>query len=97
MQLFNADGVKLRRDDRSCRWRLRLGARLGNQSNMSIVVQPGPYTDYIGSDTQRCQYRWTEHGGISFTAGEDKNLGVVGLSRKDGGICRAPVGDPVGH
>ena len=60
---------------------------------ISIVVQPGPYTDYMGTDENRCQYRWTQHNGLTAAASGD--LGAVGLARKDGGNCRAPVGAAV--
>ena len=97
VQVFNSNGVKLAETTSGTSGGFRFTAKLGNQSNMSVIVQPGPYTDYMGTDEQRCQYRWTQHGGVYYTAGDDTDIGPVGLSRKEGGNCRAPLGDPVKH
>ena len=69
--------------------------RLTEQSGVSIVVQPGPTTDYLGDPATHCEYSSSKHGGIVLEVGVERDLGPVGMLRKAHGTCLAPIGDPV--
>jgi hypothetical protein len=90
VQLWNADGTKLvettSRDDGG----FTLSGPLTTQSDLTIVVQPGPYTDYLGQQGQECQYEQTEHAGAFVTAGQQNDIGETTIDRLPGGNCNAP-------
>ena len=72
VQLFNADGVKLGRDDRSADGQASDSAHaLATSRTCPSWCSPGRTPTTWAATAQRCQYRWTQHGGVSYTAGED--------------------------
>ncbi|GAW50738.1 MULTISPECIES: carboxypeptidase-like regulatory domain-containing protein [unclassified Nocardioides] len=71
--------------------------RLAAQSGVTILVQPGGTSDYLGDPATRCEYTSTKHGGIVLETDVERDLGPVGMTRKARGTCLAPIGDPVTH
>lgn len=90
--LYDADGNELDETTSASDGSFILNGQLATQSGMTVVVQPGPYTDYLGTSSQRCEYQATEHDGVSVTTGEETQLGSVGIDRKTDGTCNAPTG-----
>jgi hypothetical protein len=71
--------------------------RLAAQSGVTVVVQPGGTSDYLGDPATRCEYTSSKHGGIVLETDVERDLGPVGMIRKARGTCLAPIGDPVTH
>jgi hypothetical protein len=95
VQLLNQKGVVIATTTSDADGAFLMDKRLGAQSGVSVVVQPGPTTDYLGDPATRCEYTSSKQGGIVLETGVERDLGPVGMVRKARGTCLAPVGDPV--
>ncbi len=51
------------------------------QSDVTIIVQPGPDSDYLGTEPNRCQYVRTEHADFDVTENEHSFVGDLGIDR----------------
>ncbi|MCB0895293.1 MAG: carboxypeptidase regulatory-like domain-containing protein [Nocardioides sp.] len=51
------------------------------QSDVTLVVQPGPYSDYLGDEPLRCQYVRTPHPGYSVLEDEDNFVDLLTINR----------------
>lgn len=71
VQLWSADGTKLDETVSGDDGFYLLDGQLATQSGLDIVVQPGPYTDYLGEEPLRCQYIATTNTGFSVVTGEE--------------------------
>ena len=89
VRLWNADGM-LTETTSADDGTFTLDGPLRTQSGLTVVVQPGPYTDYLGKQGQECQYQATAHPGQSVTTGRKSPLGPVTIDRLPGGNCNAP-------
>jgi hypothetical protein len=95
VQLVNAKNVVIAETTSDDDGAFLMDHRLWAQSGVTIVVEPGPDTDYLGDTATRCEYASSKHGGIVLATDVERDLGPVGIVRKAHGTCRAPVGDPV--
>jgi len=90
VQLYNQYGVKLDETTSGAGGEFKLDGQLTTQNGMSLVVEPGPYTDYLGTTSQRCQYTMTDYSGVAVTTGQQSALGPIGIERLPDGNCQAP-------
>ena len=84
VQLWSASGTKLAESISSDDGSFDLKGQLTTQEGLTIVVQPGQYTDYLGVGPLRCQYVATPHEGYNVTTGEENYIGDIGIDRKPG-------------
>lgn len=97
VQLRNAKDAVIATSTSGADGEFVMDRRLAAQAGVSVVVAPAATTDYLGDPATRCEYRPSKHGGIVLETGVERDLGPVGILRKDDGTCHAPVGDPVTH
>ena len=64
--------------------------RLIGQTGATLVIAPSDPAGYFGEGDTRCQYISTKRG-VDFKSGEVADLGQVGMLRKTGGVCKAPL------
>jgi hypothetical protein len=97
VQLLNARNVVIATTTSDADGGFLMDRRLTAQGGVTIVVQPGGTTDYLGDPATRCEYTSSKHGGIVLETDVERDLGPVGMIRKPRGTCLAPVGDPITH
>lgn len=91
VQLWSATGDKLDETISDADGSFTLDGLLATQSDLTVVVAPGPYSDYLGRQGQECQYVATSHPGASVTAGKQSALGQMSIDRLPDGNCNAPT------
>jgi hypothetical protein len=81
VQAWSGDGAKLGEATSNEDGYFRINGQIHTQPGVTIVVQPGPYTDYLGTEPYRCQYVRTEHPGYSVTENQENFLDLVAIDR----------------
>jgi hypothetical protein len=94
VQLWSADGSKLDETTSGEDGFYLLDGRLATQSGLTIVVQPGPYTDYLGEEPNRCQYVATTNAGFSVVTGEENYVGDAAVIDRKAGQTRPECAVP---
>jgi Carboxypeptidase regulatory-like domain len=65
--------------------RFTFGGPLTTRSGMKVVVGPGPYSPYLGTDPATCAYiSTTLTKSFTITTGREAGLGLVGIDLKPG-------------
>ncbi|MEP9363616.1 carboxypeptidase regulatory-like domain-containing protein [Nocardioides sp. CN2-186] len=95
VQLKDAKGVVIGTTVSAADGSFTIDKKLLPQTGVSVVVAPTGTSSYLGVAPATCQYVSTSHAGIVLEADVERDLGVVGISRKSPGTCNIPVGDPV--
>lgn len=94
VQLWSASGVKLDETTSGSDGFYVLDGQLATQSGLTIVVQPGPYTDYLGVEPARCQYAATTNRGFSVVIGEENYVGEAAVINRKPGQTRPECAVP---
>ncbi|MBZ5738659.1 carboxypeptidase-like regulatory domain-containing protein [Nocardioides mangrovi] len=95
VQLTNAKGTVIGSTTSATDGSFTIDKHLLSQSGVSVVVTPAGNNVTLDGTTYSCQYVASTHGGIVLEAGATRDLGLVGVARKTGGTCNAPLGDGV--
>jgi hypothetical protein len=80
--LFAADGTKMAETTTTEDGFFELTGALVTQSGMTIVVDHGPYSNYLGEEPLVCQYVATTTPDVAVTSGEESYVGDIGIDRK---------------
>ena len=84
VQLWSASGTKLDETTSSASGSFTLDGLLATQSGLSIVVQPGPYSPYLGTEPDVCAYQSTTSTGFAVKTGQQTDAGKVGIDHVPG-------------
>ena len=79
VQLWSTSGAKLDETTSSASGSFTLDGLLATQSGLSIVVQPGPYSPYLGTEPNVCAYQATSTTGFAVKTGQQTDAGKVGI------------------
>ena len=80
--LYNQSGDLLGSTTSDSDGRFRFVGQLEIQQNLTVVGQPGPYSEYLGQGTHYCKYERTESEPFSITTGQVTNIGDLELAHR---------------
>jgi hypothetical protein len=81
VQVWSSGGDKLGEAVSDDNGVFNVSGAIYTQSDVTIVVQPSQYSDYLGEEPYRCQYVRTEHAGYDVTENQENFVDVVGIDR----------------
>ena len=84
VQAWSSTGSKLGETTSDANGIFSLTGQIYTQSGVTLVVQPGPYSDYLGQEPNRCQYVPTTHPGYAVVENKHTYVDDVSIDRKPG-------------
>ena len=78
---WSTDGSKLGEATSDDDGNFTISGPIHSQSDVTLVVDHGPYSDYLGEEPNRCQYVRTEHGGYPITENQENFVDLVPIDR----------------